>query len=258
MGTALHIEGLIMADYFEIKRKIDSTDLDLNGVLSVPTTSAFLQYLATARSIEYGYDRDTFAKNNNAFWVVSKIRMNFKKAVRFSDEILLKTWPLKPGMLIMPRDYEFVGENGETMVSATSEWCVLDIDTHRPRRVSSTTIDTSDDYLTLRTDAGEFSRLKETVVEADKVYERKIRSSDIDENLHTNNCVYTRIAMDCFDVDFLLKNTVKTFEIHFINETREGDILRLYCKKTDNAYYVEAKCQDKTVVKALIEFEENA
>ena len=244
-----------MADYFESKRKIDSTDLDLNGALSVPTTAAFLQYLATARSIEYGYDRDTFAKNNNAFWIVSKIRMNFKKAIKFADEITLKTWPLKPGMLIMPRDYEFVSDNGEVMVSATSEWCVLDLETRRPRRVTSTTIDTSDDYLTNRTDAGEFSRLRETVEDDNKVYERVIRSSDIDENLHTNNCIYTRIVMDCFGVDFLREHPVKSFEIHFINETREGDILILYSKQQENnTYYVEAKCQGKTVIKALIEF----
>ncbi|MBE6797649.1 MAG: hypothetical protein E7531_04860 [Ruminococcaceae bacterium] len=247
-----------MADYFETKRKIDSTDLDLKGNISVPTVAAILQYLATARSTVYGYDRDTFLKNNNAFWVVSKIRMSFKKAVRFSDEILLKTWPLKPGMLIMPRDYEFINEKGEVALAATSEWCVLDMDTHRPRRVTSTTIDTSDDYLSNRTDAGEFSRLKETAVENDWVYDRVIRSGDIDENLHTNNCVYTRIVMDCFDVDFLLQNTVKSFEIHFINETREGDVLKLYCKKTDDAYYVEAKSDNKTVIKALIEFEKNA
>lgn len=124
-----------------------------------------------------------------------------------------------------------------------------------PRRVTSTTIDTSDDYLNNRTDAGEFSRLKENTDENDWVYERVIRSGDIDENLHTNNCVYTRIVMDCFDVDFLLQNTVKTFEIHFINETREGDILKLYCKKTDDSYYVEARSDDKIVVKSLIEFE---
>ena len=246
-----------MPDYFEETRKVNSIDLDLNGELSVPTVSQWMQYLATVRSHIYGYDRDTFTKNNNAFWIVSKIRMSFKKTLRGGDEITLKTWPLKPGMLIMPRNFEFLSSDGDTAVCASSEWCVLDMDTHRPRRVSSTTIDTSDDYLTNAVDVGEFSRLKFAVDETHKNHDRVIRSTDIDENGHTNNCIYTRIVMDCFTTEFLSKNRVRTLELHFLSETVAGDCLAVYSMECgDNAYYIEAETDGKKVIKALVEFEE--
>ncbi len=242
-----------MADYFETKRPIMSGEMNAAGNLSVFSITQILQYLATARAQEYGYDRDTFLKNNNAFWVVSKIRISYKKSPSVNENVLLKTWPLKPGKLIMPRNYQIIGEDGEVCIDAASEWCVLDFESHRPRRVSSTTIDTSDDYLTDTVDIGEFSKLNETVTDTDKVYDRKIMLTDIDENMHTNNCVYARIVMDCLDLDFLINNKIKAFEIHYVNETKIGDILTLYKKQTEAGYYIEAKCGDKIAVRALIE-----
>lgn len=245
-----------MPDFFETDAVIGNNDADAFSRLSLFGAASLMQYLATVNSLKNGYDRETLVKNSNGFWIVSKIRMNFKSVPKLNDKIHMKTWEVKPGRIIIPRDFEFSDTDGNLLVAATSEWCILDITSHRPRRLDSTVVNVDGCFKSERADAGEFSRFKYELTDADLCFKRIIRSSDIDENGHTNNVIYSRIVTDCFTTDFLRKNTVATYELHFINESREADELCVYKKECDSGFYIEAVCGEKTVIKAFLTFSE--
>lgn len=246
-----------MPDFFETDTVIGTNDADASSRLSLFGAASLMQYLATVNSVKNGYDRENLVKNSNAFWIVSKIRINFKSVPKLNDKIHMKTWEVKPGRIIIPRDFEFSDMGGNILMAATSEWCVLDLDTHRPRRLDSTVVDTEGEFIDYRSDAGEFMRLRYELSDDDICFKRVIRSSDIDENGHTNNVIYSRIVTDCFTTDFLHKNLVSSYELHFISESRESDELSVYKKEIDGGFYIEATCGDKTVIKAFLTFSED-
>lgn len=243
-----------MPDFFETDIVIGTNDADASSRLSISGAASLMQYLATVNSRKNGYDRENLVQSSNGFWIVSKIRINFKSVPKLNDKVHMKTWEIKPGRIIIPRDFEFSDMEGNVLFSATSEWCILDLDTHRPRRLDSTVVDTEGDFISYRCDAGEFNRLRYEVNEADLCFKRTIRSSDIDENGHTNNVIYSRIVTDCFTTDFLHKNTVSSYELHFISESREADELLVYKKEIDGGFYIQAVCGENTVIKAFLTF----
>lgn len=64
------------------------------------------------------------------------------------------------------------------------------------------------------------------------MYEQKVFSADIDYSRHTNNAVYVKYIANTLSCEFLDKNKITDFEIHYINESKEGQNLRVYKKYT--------------------------
>jgi acyl-ACP thioesterase len=48
----------------------------------------------------------------------------------------------------------------------------------------------------------------------------RIKTSDLDINLHTNNAVYLRWISDCYDIGFLMKNVPQSVEINYLAESK--------------------------------------
>ena len=86
-----------------------------------------------------------------------------------------------------------------------------------------------------------------------RFFEVKV-GTDIDFSNHTNNAVYIRHILNTFPSDFFGKHTVEDFEIHYLHETLEGDLLSIYKKQTDNTFEFLIKSGDNEVVRAKLAF----
>jgi len=64
---------------------------------------------------------------------------------------------------------------------------------------------------------------------------RKVVFSDLDENNHLNNCVYSDIALDYSPID-LNKYSINKTLINFVNEARLNDELNISVIKGENSY----------------------
>ena len=217
---------------------VDSNAIDFNGKLKLPAVMKYFQNGASEHAAEMGVDYFTLKEKSNAFWVITKIRLQLHRYPRWNDVLTMTTWPLRPALLKFNREFRFADEAGTNVIDGTSEWCVLDGQTHRPRKLSSTCYP---DFPHLEERAGTkpFRRFEEEVTTGDLCYEKVVRPSDLDLNYHMNNTIYTEMALDCFSVEELNSFTVKDFEIHFANECREGDIVQMYRKEIEGGYYIE-------------------
>lgn len=83
-----------------------------------------------------------------------------------------------------------------------------------------------------------------------------IKSSNIDYCMHTNNIEYIRFLTNIFSVNELIRNNIKSFEIDYINQSREGDNLNIYQDKTDDTKLI-IKNGDLTVIKCKIQKEKS-
>ena len=193
-------------------------------------------------------------KNSNAFWIVTKMKLVPYSKLKAGDKVNFTTWTHEPGVVRALRDGVLKHKN-TIKAKYVAEWCCLDFETRRPRRINSI------NYPELKMEKTnfnkmDFSNLKEEFNELDYCYSRIIRSSDIDVNQHTNNLKYNQIALDAFSVKELNSFKIKEYEIYFMNESYEGDEIAVFKKRIKDYILVEGKTSDKTIFRVVMKIKQ--
>ena len=231
--------------------EVSSYNIDKNMNLSLVTTMGILQDIANDHCETLNADRWSLLKSSNAYWVTTKVKLDIEKMPQMNDNFVAETWCLKNSAVKFERDARFYN-NEKKFINISSEWVAIDADTHKIRPAKTIVFPYDMECREDRAIGGKFAILNHSVSEDDKVYSRTIYSSDIDVNNHVNNCFYSRFVLDCFTNEFLKNNPLKTYEIHFVHEAKEGDILDFYRKNVDGGIYIEAKNGEQTIIKVFI------
>lgn len=99
-----------------------------------------------------------------------------------------------------------------------------------------------------------YLRLEENFSEEDYLYQQKIFSSDIDYSNHTNNVSYVKYVVNTIPCKFFEENQITDFEIHYINESKEGQILKIYKKEKNNSMEFLIKEKDREIIRASLKY----
>lgn len=99
-----------------------------------------------------------------------------------------------------------------------------------------------------------YSKLNETFLEDDFVYEQKVFVADIDYSRHTNNVIYVKYIVNSLSCEFFDKNQITDFEIHYINESREGEILKIYKKEKESSIEFLIREGEKEIIRASLSY----
>lgn len=201
---------------------------------------------------ELGIDQIYMKNKFNVVWVYTKNKIEFYKNLHWNDTFRVKCFISKITPITMVVDTVFVGENKEIFLYSKIEICLLDIEKQKIRRIKEII---PDDFETQNT-------LKDFTFEKFVFDEQKlsyldnvvIKSSNIDYCMHTNNIEYIRFLTNIFSVNELIRNNIKSFEIDYINQSREGDNLNIYQDKTDDTKLI-IKNGDLIVIKCKIQKE---
>ncbi len=219
----------------------------------IKTAADAVEIMATENAEKFGYGRSVILAEGG-FWIISKIRFDIKNYLSDNGQIIAETWPLPPHKIKVERQYRLKDNGGNVLLNAASEWCVLNIETRRPMRMDTDVFSGGHEYLDEKSEAGDFTRIRPTFTENDFCYERKIIDSDIDINEHTNNKKYTEMVLNCFTDEYLSKHPIKTYELHFVKETRLGDTIRIFKAFDGDKVLVSGICGENTVFNAVLEF----
>ena len=241
-----------MKNWHTEKIQVNDVDINFNNVVSISELIKYFQTATFNHSNEMGLDHVSMQKNSNAFWVVTKIKVYPKGEIYSNDKISVTTWTHELGGVRALRDC-LIKKGNSIKAKCTSEWCCLDFETHRLRKMNSI------QYPELQMQKNNnlntiFSNLKVEVQPKDYVYTKLVRATDIDINNHTNNLKYNLIALDAFSVEELKLIDIKEYEIYFVNQSYEGDEIEVYKKKVKNYFYIEGRVKDKTIFKVIIKF----
>jgi acyl-ACP thioesterase len=132
----------------------------------------------------------------------------------------LKTWPNGTDKLFALRNYEVRYPDGSHIASGTSSWLILDRTTKKVQRPDSIlsqynpnlhTESSPIRYATKIDPASENGRVSPLF---------RIKVSDLDVNLHTNNVRYLKWVSDSYDLDFTMNNDPQSAEINYLAESR--------------------------------------
>lgn len=238
-----------MKNYLEYNFTTRFDDVGATRNMMPHNIVACFQLCSNNHSDILGVGVEDIRKSCNGKWVVLKAKFEFDRFPSINENLTVATWPLQTRMLF-PRCFEL--KQGDTsLVRGRMEYGVINEETSRlvlPKYVGDLGIE---EFLPSGMKDDTYTNAACEFDEADIVFTKTIRLSDLDYNIHGNNITYIKMATDCFSFDEYSALNIKVLEMYYINQCFEGDQITMYKKHIDNKYIIEGKTTDKSIFRAV-------
>jgi len=211
---------------FEKDYRVHVYETGPNGRLNLYSLFNYMQDIASDHAVELGFGRDDLMRDNH-FWVLSRIYAEIEVWPSWEDRIAMKTWPNGTDKLFALRNYEVAYPDGRHIASATSSWLILDQTTKKVQRPDSALARFSPDLHTGASPLRYASKLEPASEDGQLTQPFRIKVSDLDVNLHTNNVRYLKWVSDTYDLDFMMNNEPQSAEINYLAESRFGEEIQI-------------------------------
>ena len=231
---------------------------DERTVLRPASFMDMAQEIAYWAAQELGFGYDTLHIHHKA-WVLSRMHIRFLAPPRWRDAVKLYTWHKGTSGLFYLRDFVLLGPQGETAVTCTSSWVVIDEQSRhlvRPEEFQellqvgevADAIKEPAPKVSVPAKAGDAP-----VSLPEPAGEHRVAFSDLDIVGHTNNARYVVWAMDCLPLD-VANQSLKDLIINFNKECLPGERVQLYRLHAGNAWYVEGRVDGKSCFTVKMEY----
>lgn len=217
---------------------------DLNNRLSAKSILNIFQDVASIHGEEIGVGYLTMLEKN-LYWVLSRIKFDIIKMPEINQTVIVETWPHEKGRIDFDRDMKILNKDGETLITATSKWCIIDTINRSLQRTDNIIFD--GEYFNEKNYEEKFTKITPPSTESKYIYTHNVMFSDLDHNHHMNNTNYANIVLNAAQ-----NKTFTHFEINFLNECLDCDKIEIYLSNSNNQNFVIGKVQDRTVFTALI------
>ncbi len=203
-----------------------------DGKLNLYSLFDYFQDIASEHAVKLGYGRDDLLEQNN-FWVLSRIYAEIAEMPEWGEKITVTTWPRGVDRLFALRDYTVRNQEGRHISSATSSWLIIDRVSKKIKRPDNT-------LSTFKAEAEFRNPLPRNAIKLDPVEKGseaaalfRVRVSDLDVNLHTNNVNYLKWVIDTHSQEFILDNNPVFVEINYLAESCFDDEIIIRMSEKD-------------------------
>lgn len=236
------------------KINVNYTYTDANLNLSLIGSVALIQEFMTEFFDKIGSTNIKLQKENDALWVVSKTKVKFFKIPVWNEDIDTKGYIIKHRSVRIETENAYRYINGDLAFVVNQELCVIDINSRKLRSIDS---DIFPDDIELKESVVNtgYLKLNDDFSEDDFYYEQEAFLPDIDNSKHVNNIAYIRYILNTLSSDFYDKIKLKDFEIHYINEAKEKQKLKIYKKQFDDEIRFLIKESDREIIRASLRYE---
>ena len=191
---------------------------------------------AHSRAMGVGYEE---LMRRNSIWILSRAYYNIYKRPAAFEKVMLSTWSRGTDGLFAFRDYRMTDETGETLLTGTTYWPMIDFTSRKPIRLKEIMAN----YETCADEATDHSVLERLRLPdmsyPDDSFEQTAQFSMIDHAQHVNNAEYVRLVFDSLmQTDFDLDKPF-SLEINYQHETQPNDTLTVLRKQDDGAAWIQ-------------------
>ena len=220
---------------FQKQRTITSAYIDVSGNMGLAQTVLMVQDNITEN---FGaLKMDNFAvKEKGGFCVVSKTKIKFLKRPYWRDKVVTTSFPTENQLIRLNENTVITTVDGEPIIYAKQEMCCLSFDRHRPLRLSAVGFPSEGFPEALMTD--DFDRFNVKPEEYVEIYQQKVLPQHIDMSHHMNNIEYVKLALNVFSASDLELCIPSALEIHYLGESKEGQIMRVFRANHNGATYM--------------------
>ena len=238
-----------MEQVYEQRLTVGMSACDADRRLSHPAAFNLLQDISALHGALLGVGPLDLEKRS-LFWLIVKVKMLFDRRPGLGEEVLLRTWPDRPGTLRFTRSYELVGEGG-TLMRAKTEWAVIDVVTRRVIRAGDVfPAELAYDRPPACTEA--FPRIGDRFDGIEPFASYTVSSSDIDLGGHMNNAAYPRALFGAFTVAERRAMDPRSVDLIYRAPCYEGETLAFRRRENSGALEVCASRGDETVLLARL------
>ena len=130
-------------------------------------------------------------------------------------------------------------EDENLIVSAMSQWCIVDFET---RKLVRSALEFSGEYIDIPAFEEKIEKIKYSDPQAAGAH--TVTEEDLDINCHVNNCRYADMTSEILD-----RNDFQSFTINFLKETVVGDRIDMFMERAeDGSDIVVGMLEDESVV----------
>jgi medium-chain acyl-[acyl-carrier-protein] hydrolase len=223
---------------------INSRDVDGKGHCRASALLCYLQDASAEHSTLCGCGRKELLEQFNVFWMLTRIRVELHRPIRWLEELTIRTWHRGGKGILVYRDYDLlVGD--ELVGEATALWVLPDMVTRKllnTRLVQVPALAETANGLPPKACKLTALHAPENLTEQEK---RPMRYSDTDVNGHVNNTRYADFCCDAAQMERLPGSAyLSSLEITYHEECMAGEILTISKANADGALYVHGAGAD--------------
>jgi medium-chain acyl-[acyl-carrier-protein] hydrolase len=207
---------------FEKKYRVHVYETGPDGRLNLYSLFNYFQDIASEHAVRLGFGRDDLMKTNR-FWVLSRIYTEIAEWPLWEDTITIRTWPNGTDKLFALRNYEVTSHDGRVMASGISSWLILDLTTRKIQRPDQILAHFSPGTPRIESPVRNAMKLEPAADQGSESPPFKVRVSDLDVNLHSNNVQYLKWVCDTYTLDFVTNNYPVSAEINYLAESLFDD-----------------------------------
>jgi len=209
---------------------ICSYDVLPNGTIKPSAMQRYFQQIALEDISSCGATYTALREHSMVF-VITKLRIDFHEMLRSGDSIVLRTFPYKTEGVTFFRAFE-VYKDGRLAVTADSRWVLINYKKRTILRPSDLPF-----VLEQSTPTAELQPIPRRIMqkEIQKTTSRTVLLTEVDENKHLNNCVYSDYVIDHAPLN-ACDATIRALCILFDHEAYLGNELELRYETTEDGF----------------------
>lgn len=182
-------------------------------------------------------------------WVLSRLAIEMQEMPKSYDKFTVETWVESAMKYFTSRNFKIcasasdVSEETEKVYGyGKSVWAMIDTETRQPVDIFSIHDGLIKEYIETEKPCpiAASSRVK---MGKDAELVRTIHTyyNDVDVNGHINSVKYIEHVLDLFDLDYYKTHFLQRFEIAYVAESHQGDLLNFYLEKVENEEKTETE-----------------
>ena len=220
---------------YQKQLRLRNRDVNLYRRLRTSTMFELMQEASIRHTEELGMGRE-MTLDRGLLWVVTLQRAEIARIPEYDECVTLESWPGETMHLLFPRFYRLLGEKGETLVSASALWALVDAETRRmifPDRYG------------VRIDGvvtGHEISLPSPPrrAEGGDSLSFTVPFSYVDLNGHMNNTRYFDLAEDVLP-PAAEGHALRELSVEYANEARLGETIAITREQAEDAFYLSGE-----------------
>lgn len=221
-----HEKNGIATGVMDLRFRVRSYEVDLNGVLSPLTVGNYLQEAAGRHAHALGFGIDDLAREGY-LWVLTHLDLQLLHMPPAGSEVVVTTWPTQVVRLHAGRQFQIRTASGEFVGRAATAWMILDARRRRPVRAAEILArippQPEDPALPISTE-----RLP-VLKKADHEKTLHVRQRDLDVNGHVNNVVYLEWILESIPSNLNANHGLSRLVVNYLAEGLSGDTMFCRC-----------------------------
>ena len=228
------------------KFRIPFSQTGVTDGISVIGAAQIVEDSVCAFFASFGKDNFTVSKRYGAMWVFVRNKFRRYAFAGWNEEISVMSYVTEKTAAKVIVDTQAKNAKGETVLSARTELCVIDIAAQRIRRVAS--VDFPENIGIYPSVAGfDFTRPETPALKEN--YRFIVPSTSIDLCGHLNNVEYLRFILNTATAEYGRAHIPIDVEIRYVSQSKEGDEVKIFgtqdgeCYEVVNGGNISAKCR---------------